>query len=178
MKKISANFNEQILGKNIVLKKYKLNDKNLINEFKQVVKDNYNYIFEFTNWDNKLLTEKDFENYFKFAEISWKNKERAVYAVIDRKTNKFIGDIKMYDINCNEKSAEIGIWFSKDVQGKGFATEAINLLTSNFEKKGISSIKAKVDVRNINSNNLMKRTGFKEFDAGMSLFTAVYYKTL
>ena len=176
MRKPPSNFNEIIFSKNLILKRYKLTDKNLINEFKRVVKNNHNYIFEFTEWDNKLLTDEDFQDYFEFAERAWNNKERAIYAILDRKTNEFVGDIKMFDINHNEKSAEIGVWFSKDAKGKGYATEAVNLLTSNFSKKGICYFKAKVNTQNISSHNLLKRTGFKEFDSGMSLFTAVYYK--
>lgn len=178
MKHIHSNFNEMIFGKNVLLKRYKLNDVNLLNEFKEVVKNNYDYIFEFANWDNKLQTEKDFEQYFNSVNTFWENKERAIYAVVERESNKFIGDIKMYDIDNNEKSAEISVWFSKGVQGKGYATEAVNLLTQNFSKKGISSFKARVNVKNIRSNNLLKKIGFKEINSNMDLFTAVYYKTL
>ncbi|MBP3616001.1 MAG: GNAT family N-acetyltransferase [Alphaproteobacteria bacterium] len=178
MKQISANFNEFIVGERIFLKKYKLIDKNLVSQFAKVSKENHNYIFEYTEWDNKLLTEKDIVNYIKSADEAWKNQNRATYAIVEKSSGKFIGDIKIFDLDFKNQSGEIGIWCSKEFKGKGYASEAINLLSSNFAKKGITLLKAKVSVKNEASNNLVKRNGFKEFGEEFALFTNVYYKTI
>ncbi len=178
MKHVSKNFNELIVGNRIFLKRYKLLDKNLINQFCTVSQANHDYIFEYTEWDNKLLSEQDVLNYVKSADISWKNKSRATYAIIQKTTGKFIGDIKIFDLDFKNRCGEIGIWCSQEFKGKGYATEALNLLSENFAKKGIIQFKAKVNIRNDASNNLLKKNGFKEFGEAFAFFTSVYYKTI
>ena len=177
MKRI-ANFNELITGSHLFLKRYKISDKNLISQLTKVSRENHDYIFEFTEWENKLLSEKDIFNYINKVNDLWNKKNRATYAIITKDTHEFIGDVSLFNIDFKNSSGELGIWCSKKFKGQGYASEAINLILNSFSKKGITLFKARTDVRNEASNNLMKRNNFKEFNTLMALFTNVYYKSM
>ena len=178
MKKVSKNFNEKIEGIRVCLKRYKASDKNLINQFTKVSIENHDYIFEYAQWDNQLSSEKDILNYVELANKLWEQKSRATYAIVEKPTNRFVGNITLYNVDFKNLSCEIGIWCAKDFKGMGYASEALNLITTNFAKKGITLFKSCVNIKNDASNKLMIRNNFKEVGDSLARFTSVYYKSM
>ena len=56
---------------------------------------------------------------------------------------------------------EIGFLFSRDVQGRGYATEAVQaVLRFGFDRLGFKTVRADVDPDNARSLKLLERLGF------------------
>lgn len=85
-------------------------------------------------------------------------------AIIDKATNKHIGNIKLGNINWIHRSADIGIIIGeKDFWGKGYASEAIELITNYaFNKLNLNKLVAGCYIDNKGSINAFKKVGFQE----------------
>ncbi|MCP4160211.1 MAG: GNAT family N-acetyltransferase [Deltaproteobacteria bacterium] len=69
------------------------------------------------------------ESLVKNTEEKQKNKNEIFLAIIVKNNNKHIGNIKLGPINWIDRIGDIGILVGeKDYWGKGYATEAINLI--------------------------------------------------
>ena len=68
--------------------------------------------------------------YSRYDEINWIRTKLAqddkIFTMVDKETNKFIGNIEIMHIENN--SAEIGICITEDMQGKHFGTEAMQAI--------------------------------------------------
>jgi RimJ/RimL family protein N-acetyltransferase len=87
--------------------------------------------------------------------------KRKYFAIIHNK--KVIGQIYLKHIKLNEKTTEFGIALVDDtVKGKGYGTEAINLLISYvFNILNLETIKADSVIRNTRSQHVLEKCGFK-----------------
>ena len=75
--------------------------------------------------------------------------------------DRYIGNMGIFDISMEKKSAEIGYWLAKDATGKGYMTEAVKLLEDEaFLNLDLNRIMIKCDPRNIASANVAKRLGY------------------
>lgn len=88
------------------------------------------------------------------------------WAVVLKETNEFIGwcGLKYFTetINKHIHIYDLGYRFNKKHWGKGYATEAAKAcMNYGFDKMNLKEIYAMTDSRNANSNNLLKKLGFK-----------------
>ena len=67
----------------------------------------------------------------------------------------------MKDINYETASGEIGYYMAEEYTGKGYMTEAVLALESEFFKRGINRIQICADKDNTASINVAKRCGYK-----------------
>ena len=90
------------------------------------------------------------------------NPDYLFLAIVLKKNDKHIGNIKLGPINKFHKSADIGIMIGEEsFWGKGIALQAIRLLVDYaFNKLGIHKITAGVYSNNIGSIKAFKRAGF------------------
>lgn len=83
--------------------------------------------------------------------------------IIEKKSNKIIGDIGIHFVGDDDFQCEIGCTLNKKYQGKGFATNAmkitIDYLFHNLNKHRISG---SVDPNNSNSIRLLERLNFRK----------------
>lgn len=71
------------------------------------------------------------------------------------KSNRYIGNIKL-------EGNDIGIMIGeKDCWGKGYAPEAIKLLTDHFLQSGLTHILAGVNYKNKSARKAFKKAGYK-----------------
>ncbi|WP_077326344.1 GNAT family N-acetyltransferase [Virgibacillus siamensis] len=75
---------------------------------------------------------------------------------------KVIGDLSVWYTDMKD-TVEIGVCFSNEVAGKGYAIEAASGLVKNlFDKFGVHRIQANLDARNNASQKLCKRIGMRK----------------
>ena len=75
--------------------------------------------------------------------------------------DEVIGELWVYLIE-NNRMAKVAIRFSKDYQGKGYATEALNAITAFcFDNTELQRLWTDVDVRNEASVRLLEKCGYK-----------------
>jgi len=87
------------------------------------------------------------------------SKKKYQYAIIDKKTKKLIGSIKI------TISGEIGCWIGTEYWKKGFATEAIERIKEfGFGELELEKLWAATHKDNLAPIELMRSTGFTRVD--------------
>ncbi len=104
--------------------------EDLVNDYLVMVND-YEKVNRFIGGEKKTYTQEQ--------EIKWvckKLEEKApVYSMIEKKTERFIGNIELMDLT--EEQAELGIAITGEMQDQGFGKEAIrSLIEYGFDKLG------------------------------------------
>ena len=83
--------------------------------------------------------------------------------IIEKETQKIIGDLGIHFIDSDNKQAEIGCTLNKDFQNIGYATESvrsvINYLFVDLNKHRITT---SIDPENKSSIRLVERIGFRK----------------
>jgi len=107
----------------------------------------------------KQHTIEDLQEYIRRMNAS---KAHKLFGIFLNKTHVHIGNITLDNIDLSNRKSEIGI-FLWSHQGKGYATEAINLLACYaFTSLNLNKLYAGVAVENHASVALFKRCGFVE----------------
>ncbi|MDD5680708.1 MAG: GNAT family protein [Candidatus Omnitrophica bacterium] len=98
----------------------------------------------------------------KYIKAITGNPDNLFLAIILKEGNRHIGNIKLGPINRAHNSAEIGIIIGeKDCWGKGFATEAIRLVSGYaFGRSGIHKLTAGAYSNNGGSIKAFQKAGF------------------
>ena len=82
-------------------------------------------------------------------------------AAIDRETGALCGDCAV-SVAPDQPTAELGVTFAPEHQGRGLAGEALAaVITRLFEKHGIHRVHAETDDRNVAVHRLFERLGFR-----------------
>jgi ribosomal-protein-alanine N-acetyltransferase len=104
------------------------------------------------------------ENMLKYFNDVGRNVNNVLLAIIDAKTNKHIGNIRLGPINWIHRNAFLGIIVGeKEFWGKGYATESIKLMVEyGFDRLNLHKISAGVNNYNTASLKAFERVGFEE----------------
>lgn len=85
------------------------------------------------------------------------------FVIIEKETQKIIGDLGIHFFDKENKQVEIGITLNKAFQNKGYATESIKkVIEYLFKDLKKHRIITSVDPDNINSIRLVARIGFRK----------------
>ena len=102
-------------------------------------------------------TEKRIEGYHK----SFDKNEGITWVIIEKSSNKPIGDFGIWRIDKQNSRGDIGYILHPDYWGKGYMTEALNtLIRFGFNNLNIHSYAANVNTENENSKALLLKFGF------------------
>jgi len=85
-----------------------------------------------------------------------------LFAIIEKETDQHIGNIKIGPVNSHHMYADVSYFIGeKSCWGKGYATDAIRLITRfGFEELGLYKVQAGVYENNIGSMKALKKVGF------------------
>lgn len=85
------------------------------------------------------------------------------FVILLNESNTLIGDIGIHFSEIDNSQVEIGFTLDKSFQGKGYATEALELVIA-FIFNGLKKNKiiVSVDPRNLKSIDLVEKAGFKK----------------
>lgn len=88
--------------------------------------------------------------------------DRILLAVEEAETGTTVGDVNLAWTSRDNRQGEIGWVFHPDHRGRGFATEAGEvMLRLGFDELGLHRIIARCDARNAASARVMKRLGMR-----------------
>ncbi|MGE8232667.1 MAG: GNAT family N-acetyltransferase [Stenotrophomonas sp.] len=99
----------------------------------------------------------------KIADIQRQRREEdiLIWAIADATSDLLIGSSAVFYLNLEQGRAEIGYSLHPDWQGRGLASEALQLVLGYaFNKLGLRRIEADIDPRNLPSCRLVERLGF------------------
>ena len=129
----------------------------LVPEYLEMVNDIEN-VARFIGDRREPLTEKDEIDYIK----NKMDNSATMFSMIEKKTNKFIGNIEFFNRVFEE--AEWGIVITTKMQNKGYGREALmRSVEYGFNELGLNRIYLSVYVDNPRAIHVYEQCGFKEF---------------
>ena len=144
-----------IQTENLILRKIELSDAN---NFYKLITDEK--VLEYLAGIPKY-TGVDMEISYICEKLSIKYKNDNFYDWgIALKNDKLIGRITVYKLDEEKRMADL-VWFiNKDYRGKGYTTEAAQVVVKFLQDIGFERIEAFADVDNIASQRVMEKAGF------------------
>jgi len=83
------------------------------------------------------------------------------FSISDASTGEKLGNIGLKLTNIKEKTAEVGFMLKEEAQGKGYASEALNLVAEyGFHTLKLNKIAAICSTENSGSYKLLEKLGF------------------
>jgi ribosomal-protein-serine acetyltransferase len=153
-----ARFKNELIGRKIVLKRFKPTILTAQTIFKTVA-DNRQHLGPWFVW---LKGQTKAEDSFKFLlenEKKLKLGEKFDYGIY--LNNEYIGSIGVFSIDKINKSAEIGYWLSKKFVRNGYMTEAVKLVEKEaFLNLGLNRLQICCDEKNLPSAGVAKKCGY------------------
>lgn len=123
-------------------------------------------------WRNNPLVQKNFifrekftiEMHKHWMKTKVKNGEVVQYIIVSKDDNTPVGSVYYRDIDCDNNSAEFGIFIGEDsARGKGIGTEATKLFTRfGFKDMGLHRISLRVLDGNDGAYRAYEKSGFKK----------------
>lgn len=105
-------------------------------------------------------TVEDLKNYIR---RTYNNNNILMLAIVEKSSDKYIGNIKLEPINWIHRTATLGIMIGeKDCYGKGYATEATRLVVEYaFKRLNLRKISLGVVAENMAAINVYEKIGFE-----------------
>ena len=159
-------FKAQIITKRLILKGRKRPTQKMALAFSKLIKTNIQFLRKWIGFAWKKNTpDISYQKCCKSAQL-WKDLKEADYNIF-LKNGELIGQINMKDIDYETASGEIGYYMGEKYTGKGYMTEAVLALESEFFKRGINRIQICTDKDNTASAKTAMSCGgklVKEFE--------------
>lgn len=117
-------------------------------------------------WNYSLVRangKENLENYIQIALRARANGTEFPFIVFDKRTGKYAGSTRFYDINYGFKTIQLGYtWYGKDFQGTGLNKNCkFFLLEYAFEVLGMERVEFRADTNNERSKAAMLSIGCK-----------------
>ena len=115
-------------------------------------------------WEYSLVRadgKSNLENYIQLALKAKAKQTEFPFVVFDKKSGKFAGSTRFYDINFKFKTIQMGYtWYGKDFRGTGLNKHCKYLLLQfAFETLGMERVEFRADKNNLRSIAAMKSIG-------------------
>ena len=84
-----------------------------------------------------------------------------VFAIWERDTNHFLGEVGLYEIDRRRAAGEIGYWLRAAARGHGYIREALGVVLRHVCKdKVVSCVEARIAAENLASRRVVEEAGF------------------
>lgn len=154
-----------------------------LNDLSEMVSDEETMKYSGMKVENVIEYAKEF---MSRVESTYKIRQGLRWAILDKNTESFVGEIGFYNINLNGNFTELGYTIKKTCWRQGVATECINELSNfAFNKLGMDKISLMINDKNHKSINLAFKLNFKQENqlkntssSTMSIFSKLKKDTL
>ena len=124
----------------------------------------YEQLKNWLYWLDHIPSPEETKNFCMMSYQSYLNKENMQLIILRKEDNKIIGCIGVHNFKYldQDNCFDIGYWISSSYSKNGYMLEALRKLVSYcFDGLGASKLYITTDVKNIRSNNLAIKAGFK-----------------
>ncbi|HYM68609.1 MAG TPA: GNAT family N-acetyltransferase [bacterium] len=112
-------------------------------------------------WVDQLRSPDDERAVIAHMRARWVLREDLTVGIFDRETGRLLGGTGLHRINWSVRAFEVGYWVRLSAQGRGYVTEAVQLVTRlAFETLSANRVEIRVDPRNVRSRRIPERLGF------------------
>ncbi len=139
---------------------------NDIREYFDAVTESMNEISQWLPWAKYYPTLQQAEDYIKMCHTSWLTKNDNNIGlplwIMEKNTNRFVGNITMWNIIWEIPKFEFGYWLRTSETHKGYITEAVNALTRYcFLQLGIRRLEIRCEKENVRAQQIPEKLGFE-----------------
>jgi RimJ/RimL family protein N-acetyltransferase len=112
-------------------------------------------------WVGRYRNPDDALAYTRRSQARWLLREDLAVAIVERGTGRVVGGSGLHRIDWTYRLFEIGYWVSADAQGRGYASETVQLLARlAFDDLAANRVELRIDTQNIRSLRVAERLGF------------------
>jgi RimJ/RimL family protein N-acetyltransferase len=112
-------------------------------------------------WVGTLRSLDDERAVIERMHARWLLREDLTVGIFDRATGRFLGGTGLHKINWDLRIFEIGYFIRTSAEGRGYVTEAVQLLTRcAFDLLRANRVEIYMDPRNVRSARVPERLGF------------------
>jgi len=111
-----------------------------------------------TRWSNQTI-----ETVREFVNTMINSPDNYLFAIIENKNGTHIGNIKLGPINSHHSFADVSYFIGeRSMWGKGYATEAVQLITQfGFKKLRLHRLQAGIYASHVASKRVLEKVGYK-----------------
>ncbi len=150
---------EHLDGPRVRLRPYRAGDGAALHE---AVNEDVAHLEPYMVWARKHTTLEESELVVRRLRAAWEARTDMTMGIYDRETGRFLGGTGLHRIDWDVRSFEIGYWIRKSAEGKGYVTEAVQLLTDfAFGELEANRIFLRVSTENAKSLAIPERLGFE-----------------
>lgn len=147
---------ERLDGEKIYLREIVADDKQAIFD---IFKDESVARYE---WFEPTKTIDEAMKFINNYEDEFNDKVEITWGIIETENNRLVGICCLGDFESKARRAEIGYDINKDCWGKGFATEAVKIVSSyGFNKMNLNRIEAFITPGNDSSVRVLEKCNYK-----------------
>jgi RimJ/RimL family protein N-acetyltransferase len=141
----------------LILRPINCNDKNEIFEYRSDAETN-----KYQGWIPKTVD--DVETFIgKIAKQINEPETWFQFVIIEKETQKIVGDLGIHFFDSDNKQVEIGCTLNKNFQNKGYAAESVKrVIDYLFKELNKHRVIASIDPDNKSSIRLVERIGFRK----------------
>src|SRR5437899_5741447 len=158
-KRILIPFFEELQGSLVLLRGYHEDDAQA---FFDAVIESRERLRLWDNWPDKCQALEDAQAWLREDQANWLLREQFQIGIWDRHSARFLGNIMLRPHSWTIPFFEIGYWLRTSAEGKGYMTEAMQLLTDYaFDQLTARRVMLRIDERNKRSISLAERSHFR-----------------
>lgn len=112
-------------------------------------------------WVDRYRNPDDALEYTRRSRARWLLREDLSVAIVEKSTGQVVGGSGMHRPDWQFRLFEIGYWLRQDREGRGYASETVQLLTRlAFDQLDANRVELRIDTRNLRSLRVAERLGF------------------
>ena len=126
----------------------------------EAVDRNRDHLSRFLPWVGNMQEVADFDQYIQYCMDLYDQRQEISFVILYGQT--IVGRIGLHHINQQNKSAAIGYWLNRDMEGEGIISRSCRqIIDLAFNELGLNRIEIKAAVENTKSQAIPQRLGFQ-----------------
>lgn len=150
---------ELILGERIVLRKHRLD---MASAMFKMVDSNREHLGQHLPWVPWMKGIQDQRDYIESAISRWEDFNLFDFGIFLNEGQVYIGNIGAHTINWEHEVCEIGYWLAKNQEGKGYMSEALQVLERELFGIGLFRIEIHCSGSNPRSAEVARRNNYTQ----------------
>ncbi len=149
-----------LIGPRLTIREYRLDDATALNDAVAASRDHLRPWLPFADAHQTLDETRDYIIQSQVKDLLRQSFSRGIWL---NETGAFLGGIGAIGHDWSIGYFEIGYWLRRDMEGHGYMTEAVRLLTDAlFATYDAQRVEIRCDARNTHSAGVPRRLGFVE----------------
>jgi RimJ/RimL family protein N-acetyltransferase len=113
-------------GPNVRVRRYRLDDAQALWD---AVEESREHLAPWMPWVHDYQAPDDAREFLIRTEARWQLREDLSVAIVERESGRLLGGSGLHRMNWPLRAFEIGYWLRRGAEGRGYVSEAVQLLT-------------------------------------------------